>query len=192
MKLNLRRTATIIEDKSELAGRKVGMPVRKVAVIAVIENPYASKSVEDLGPLIEASGSLGEMMAKMALEAIGTYKVQSYGKGALVGLQGEIEHASALVTTVYANPIRDAIGGGKAWISSMVKMSSPGGQIDIPMNHKDEVYVRSHYDGMTITMQDTPMADELAIIFCLASAGRIGARVGGLTHEDVLKRDAKV
>jgi hypothetical protein len=191
MKLNIRRTNTIVEDKNEYAGRKVDAPVRKVAVIAVVENPYAGKSVEDLGPLIEVSVSLGEMMAKMALQALGTYKVQSYGKGALVGLHGEIEHASALVTTAYANPIRDAIGGGKAWISSMVKLSSPGGQIDIPMNHKDDVYVRSHYDGMTITMQDTPMPDELAIIFCLASAGRIGARVGGLTHDEVLKRDAK-
>jgi hypothetical protein len=191
MKLNIRRTNTIVEDKNEYAGRKVDAPVRKVAVIAVVENPYAGKSVEDLSPLIEVSVSLGEMMAKMALQALGTYKVQSYGKGALVGLYGEIEHASALVTTAYANPIRDAIGGGKAWISSMVKLSSPGGQIDIPMNHKDDVYVRSHYDGMTITMQDTPMPDELAIIFCLASAGRIGARVGGLTHDEVLKRDAK-
>jgi len=191
MNLNIRRTWSIVEDKNEHAGRKVTVPVRKVAVIAVLENPYASTAVEDLTPLIEASVGLGEMMGKMALQALGAYKVQSYGKGALVGLHGEIEHASALVTTAYANPIRDAIGGAKAWISSMVKVSSPGAQIDIPMNHKDEVYVRSHYDGMTLTLQDTPMPDELAIIFCLASAGRIGARVGGLTHEEVLKRDAK-
>jgi hypothetical protein len=148
--------------------------------------------VEDLSPLIEASVSLGAMMGEMAVQALGTSKVQSYGKGALVGLNGELEHASALLTTAYANPIRAAIGGGKAWISSMVKMSAPGGLIDIPMNHKDEVYVRSHYDGMTIALQETPMPDELAIIFCLASEGRIGARVGGMTHEEVLKRDAKV
>jgi hypothetical protein len=127
----------------------------------------------------------------MALQALGSFEAQSYGKGGLVGLHGEIEHAAALLSTTYANPLRDVIGGGKAWISSMVKMSSPGGQIDIPMNHRDEIYVRSHYDGMTVTMQDTPMSDELAIIFCLASAGRIGARVGGLTHEEALKRDTK-
>ncbi|WP_295850470.1 amino acid synthesis family protein [Tardiphaga sp.] len=191
MNLNIRRTWSMVEDKNEHAGRKVAVPIRKVAVIAVLENPYAGKAVEDLTPLIEASVGLGEMMANMALQALGTYQVQSYGKGALVGLHGEIEHAAALVTTAYANPIRDAIGGAKAWISSMVKMSVPGGAIDIPMNHKDDVYVRSHYDGMTLTMLDTPMADELAIIFCLASGGRIGARVGGLSHDEVAKRDAK-
>lgn len=191
MNLNIRRTWSIVEDKNEHAGHKVAVPVRKVAVVAVLENPYASKVVQDLSPLIEASVSLGEMMGKMALQALGTFEAQSYGKGGVVGLNGEIEHASALLTTAYANPLREVIGGGKAWISSMVKMSLPGGQIDVPMNHRHEIYVRSHYDGMTIAMQDTPMPDELAIIFCMASAGRIGARVGGLTHDEVIKRDEK-
>lgn len=191
MNLNIRRTWSIVEDKHEHAGRKVAVPVRKVAVVAVLENPYATQAVEDLSPLIEASAELGAMMGKMALQALGPFEAQSYGKGGLVGLHGEVEHAAALLSTTYANPLRDVIGGGKAWISSMVRMSSPGGSIDIPMNHRNDIYVRSHYDGMTIAMQDTPMPDELAIIFCMASAGRIGARVGGLTHEDVLKRDAK-
>jgi hypothetical protein len=104
-------------------------------------------------------------------------------------LNGELEHAAALLTTVYANPIRDAIGGGKAWISSMTKVAAPGASIDVPMNHKDDVYVRSHYDAMTIALPETPMPDEIAIIFCLASHGRIGARVGGLTHDEVLARE---
>ena len=189
MKLNIRRTISLIENKSEEAGRRIATPVRKVAIVAVIENPYVGRYVEDLSPLIEASVGLGAMMGEMALEALGSFKVQSYGKGALVGLSGEAEHASALLTTDYATPLRQAIGGGKAWISSMVKMAAPGNAIDIPMNHKDDVYVRSHYDGMTIALQDTPMADELAIIFCLASQGRINARVGGLTHDEVVARD---
>ena len=191
MNLNIRRTWSIVEDKSEHAGCRVAVPVRKVAVVAVLENPYASRRVEDLGPLIEASAELGAMMGKMALQALGSFEAQSYGKGGLVGLHGEVEHAAALLSTTYANPLRDVIGGGKAWISSMVKMASPGSQIDIPMNHRNEIYVRSHYDGMTLMLQDTPMPDEVAIIFCLASAGRIGARVGGLTHEEVLARDAE-
>lgn len=189
MKLNIRRTYTLIENKSESAGHKVAVPVRKIAVVAVLENPYVGRYVEDLSPLIEASVGLGAMMGQMAVEALGSYQPQGYGKGALVGLQGEAEHASALVTTAYANPVRDAIGGGRAWISSMVKMSPPGAPIDIPMNHRDDVYVRSHYDGMTIALQDTPMPDELAIIFCMASHGRINARVGGLTHDEVMARD---
>jgi hypothetical protein len=190
MKLNIRRTCSIVENKRELAGRAVATPVRKIAVVAVLENPYASRYVQDLSPLIEASVGLGNLMAQMALEALGSYTVQSYGKGGLVGLSGESEHGSALVTTAYANPIRDAIGGGKAWISSMVKLAAPGSLIDIPMNHKDDVYVRSHYDGMSITLQDTPMPDEIAIIFCMASHGRINARVGGLTHEEVVERES--
>jgi Amino acid synthesis len=188
MKLDIRRTYSLVENKSETAGQRIAVPVRKVAVVAVLANPYAGRNVEDLTPLIEASVGLGAMMGQMALEALGSCKVQSYGKGALVGLSGEAEHASALLTTAYANPLRDAIGGGQAWISSMVKMATPGCLIDIPMNHKDDIYVRSHYDGMTIALQDTPMADEIAIIFCMASQGRIGARVGGLTHEDVVRR----
>jgi hypothetical protein len=188
MKLNIRRSYTLIEDKNELAGRKVETPVRKVAVVTVLENPYVSRYVEDLGPLIEASVGLGETMAKMALDALGSFKVQGYGKGGLVGLLGEAEHASALLTTAYANPIRHAIGGGKAWISSMVKSAAPGSPIDIPMNHVDDVYVRSHYDGMTLNFQDTPMPDEIAIIFCMATGARLNARVGGLTHDEVTQR----
>jgi hypothetical protein len=190
MNLTIRRTATIIENKSELAGQRVATPVRKVAVVAVLENPYVSRYVADLSPLIEASAGLGIMMGQMAMEALGAFKPQSFGKGGLVGLNGEAEHASALLTTAYANPLRDTIGGGKAWISSMVKIAAPGALIDIPMNHKDDIYVRSHYDGMSIVLPDTPMPDEIAIIFCIASAGRINARVGGLSHEEVVKRDA--
>jgi hypothetical protein len=187
MKLNIRRTYSLIEDKHETAGQRMETPVRKIAIVAVLENPYAGRYVEDLSPLIEASAGLGVTMGKMALDALGAYEVQSYGKGGLVGSNGEAEHASALLTTAYANPLREVIGGGKAWISSMVKMGTPGCTIDIPMNHRDEIYVRSHYDGMTVSLQDTPMADEIAIIFCIASAGRINARVGGLTHDEVVR-----
>lgn len=189
MQLNIRRTYLLIEDKSEAAGRRVDTPVRKVAAVVVLENPFVGRYVADLSPLIEASVGLGAMMGDMAVTALGSYQVQGYGKGALVGLNGEAEHASALITTAYANPLREAIGGGKAWISSMVKMAAPGCAIDVPMNHKDDVYVRSHYDGMTIALQDTPMADEIAVIFCMASHGRINARVGGLTHDEVVQRN---
>jgi Amino acid synthesis len=186
--IKIRRSYSQVEDKSELAGRRTLSPVRRVAVITVLENPYVGRYVEDLSPLIEASVDLGKLMAQMALDALGTYKAQGYGKGGLVGLHGEAEHASALLTTAYANPIRAAIGGGKAWISSMVKQATPGTSIDIPMNHIDDVYVRSHYDGITLSLQDTPMLDEIAIIFCLTSGARLNARVGGLTHDEVARR----
>ena len=190
--LRIRRSFTIIEDKFEDAGQLAPTPVRKVAVVTVLNNPYAGAGfVRDLSSMTEYSKGLGKRMAEMALHALDDFTVQGYGKGGLVGLNGEQEHANALLTTVFANPVRDAIGGGEAWISSMQKVVAPGTTIDIPMNHKDDVYVRSHYDGMTITLQGTPMPDEIAIIFCLASHGRINARVGGLTHEEVQQRSGR-
>ena len=192
MQLNVRRTIVTVEDRSEAEGRKVAVPVRKAAVVAIVENPFAGKGyVEDLGPLIEASVPLGRMIAKLAVEALAPFEVQSYGKGGIVGLAGVQEHANALLTTAFANPIRDAIGGGDAWISSMTKVAAPGTMIDVPMNHKDDVYVRSHYDGMSVVVPDGPQPDEVAIIFCLASGGRLNARVGGMTHDEVVARKAK-
>ena len=85
-------------------------------------------------------------------------------------------------------PFRNAMGGAKAWISSMTKVAAPGTPIDIPMNHKDEVYVRSHYDGMTLMLPDAPMPDEVAVIFGLSSGPRLNARVGGMTHDEVMAR----
>lgn len=188
MKLKIRRQFTLIEDKSEDFGQVGDEAIRKVAVVAVIENPHVGRYVDDLKPMIDASVELGELMARRAVAAMGDAPVQSYGKGGLVGVGGEQEHANAVLTTAFAEPFRHAIGGGKAWISSMTKVVAPGTTIDIPMNHKDDVYVRSHYDGMTITLADTPMPDEIAAIFCMASRGRLNARVGGLTHEEVMAR----
>ena len=153
-----------------------------------MENPYAGRYVEDLKPMIDGSVALGRELGALALSAMGDHEVQSYGKGGVVGVDGEQEHANALLTTTFANPIRDLLGGGDAWISSFTKKGGPGTSIDIPMNHKDDVYVRSHYDGMTLVLPDAPMPDEVAVIFCLANRGRLNARVGGLTHDEVAAR----
>lgn len=188
MQLTIRRTCVIIGDKNEEAGRVIQVPQRKVAVVAVVKNPCLGGYVEDLSELVAASVPLGEIMAEMAREALGSHAVQSYGKGGIVGLLGEQEHANALLTTAFATPFRKMIGGAEAWISSMTKVAAPGTLIDIPMNHKDDVYVRSHYDGMSLVLPDGPMPDEVAVVFCLASTGRLNARVGGLTHEEVAAR----
>ena len=188
MELKVRRTSTIVEERLVEAGREADIPLRRVAVVTIIENPYLGRYVEDLSPLIKASPALGAQMAKPALAAMAPYGVQSYGKGGLVGTSGEQEHANALLTTVFANPFRDAIGRGDAWISSMTKVVAPGTSIDIPMNCIEDVYVRSHYDGMTLTLPDAPMPDEIALVFCLANRGRINARVGGMTYEEAFER----
>ncbi|MGU3495458.1 amino acid synthesis family protein [Xanthobacteraceae bacterium A53D] len=188
MQLTIRRTCVIIRDKNEEAGLVSPVPQRKVAVAAIVKNPYLDGYVEDLSELVAASVPLGATMAEMIREALGGRGVQAYGKGGLVGLSGEQEHANALLTTAFATPFRDMIGGGEAWISSMTKVAAPGALIDVPMNHKDDVYVRSHYDGMSLVLPDGPMPDEIAVIFCVASIGRLNARVGGLTHAEVEAR----
>lgn len=189
MKLTIRRTFTFVETRHAEAGRAADVPLRKVAAVAVIANPYAGRYVEDLSPLVEASAEIGRMLAEMGMAALAPFRPQSFGKGGIVGLAGEQEHANALLTTTFAEPMRDVAGGGKAWISSMTKVAGPGQPIDIPFNAKDALYVRSHYDGMTLTLHDAPLPDEIAIICCFASRGRLNARVGGLKLEDAKGED---
>lgn len=190
MKLKIRRTYSIHSEQREEAGIIAAQPLHKLAVIAVVENPWVGAYAADLSEGIAASVPLGEAMAAMAAQFVKPGEIQSYGKGGIVGLAGEQEHANALLTTIFANPMRDTIGTGKAWISSMTKVGGPGTVIDIPMNHTDDVYVRSHYNGMTIMLPEGPAADEIAIIFVLATRGRLNARVGGLTHDEVVTREA--
>ena len=109
----------------------------------------------------------------------------SYGKAAIVGSNGEQEHGNAMLTTVFGNVMREAIGGGKAWISSMTKRAAPGATIDMPLAHKDALYVRSHYDGMTIMLPDAPQPNEIAIIAVYATRGRPNHRVGGLAAAEI-------
>ncbi len=187
--MEIRKTYTIIEEMRGEAGRPVDEPLRKVAVVAVFKNPYAGKYQEDLSALTEASGEIGALVASMALDAMKPYAVESFGKGGVAGLGGEQQHVSAMLTTVYGNVLRDALGGGKAWISSMTKRAGPGVTIDIPMNHKDALTVRSHYDGMTLTLHDCPHDDEIALICCFANRGQLNHRVGGLAKEDIKGED---
>ena len=188
MKLKIRRTYTFVENRMLEAGKAADIPLRKVAAVLVVENPYAGRYAKNLNPLIAASAALGRELVAMAVAALAPYAAQSVGKAALVGISGEQEHANALLTTTFAEPLREALGGGEAWISSMTKVAMAGTQIDVPMNCKDALYVRSHYDGMTLMLPDAPMPDEIAVILCLANRGRLNARVGGLRH-DQLKGD---
>lgn len=189
MQIQTRRLHTLIEHNLSEAGRGSKEPLRKVAVAAIIENPYAGRFVEDLRPLVEASAALGAELAQLAVDALAPYSAQSYGKGAIVGLAGEQEHANAVLTTTFADPLRKAIGGGKAWISSFTKRGAPGAAIDVPLASKDALYVRSHYDGVTVMLPDAPQADEIAVIICLANRGRLNARVGGLELAAAKKQD---
>jgi hypothetical protein len=185
LEIAVRRFCTLVEHVTDPEGRDAGPPLRKVAAVAIIANPYAGRYVEDLSPLVKASEKLGHDLACLAVQALAPFTAQSYGKGGIVGFHGEQEHVNAVLTTTFADPLRKAVGGGRAWIASFTKRGAPGTSIDVPLACKDALYVRSHYDGMTIAVPDAPQADEIAVIICLANRGRLNARVGGLKFEEV-------
>jgi hypothetical protein len=190
MKLDIRRLLSFCDHKEVEAGHRHALPLRRVASVAVVANPYGGGYAEDLTEAIEASAEVGRILAKLAVELMGPYKIESYGKGGVVGLGGELEHANAMLTTVFAAPLREAVGGAEAWIPSFTKLAAPGSAIDVPLAHKDALYVRSHYDGVSITLpSDAPAADEVALIVCLANRGRLNARVGGLAAKDIVGKD---
>ena len=190
MKLDIRRLLSFCDHKEVETGHRHALPLRRVASVAVVGNPYAGGYVEDLSEAIEASAEVGRILAKLAVELMGPYQIESYGKGGVVGLGGELEHANAMLTTVFAAPLREAVGGAAAWIPSFTKLASPSSAIDVPLAHKDALYVRSHYDGVSVALpSDAPAADEVALIVCLANRGRLNARVGGLAAKDIVGKD---
>ncbi|MGW8482751.1 amino acid synthesis family protein [Microbacterium sp. NPDC055903] len=172
-------------------GRPADRTLVKAASAVVTKNPFAGVWAEDLSPLTDPSASLGTALGERALALLGGRAAESYGKGGIAGIAGEQEHVVACVTTTFGNAFRDAIGGGRAWISSATKVASAGTPIDIPLAYKDEVYVRSHYDAITIALPDGPRPDELVIIAAVATGGRLHARVGGMTAAEVAAQIAE-
>jgi hypothetical protein len=182
--VNIKRVLTFVDEVRTEAGQRVDPPLRKVAVVAVIDNPFAGRFEPDLKPLTDASAGIGRHICGLAVALLGQ-QPESYGKAAVIGMNGEQEHGVALLTTVFGNVMREAAGGGKAWISSFTKRAAPGAAIDVPLAHKDALYVRSHYDGITITLPDAPLPDEIAVICAYANRGRPNHRVGGLSVRDI-------
>lgn len=187
----VRSWQSTVTEVVEVAGQKLSEPVLKAAVGVVIRNPFAGMPFrEDLSSLTQPSRSLGVELGSRARALLGGRPVEGYGKGGIAGTGGEQEHVVACVTTVFGDGFRDAVGGGRAWISSVTKVGSPGGSIDIPLAFKDEVYVRDYYDAITLTVPEGPKADELLICVAVASGPRPLARVGGLTKTEALARIA--
>jgi len=179
---------SFVQETVHELGPAPAQPLVKAAVAVVFANPFAGRWVEDLSPLTDPSADLGRELGRRAAALLGGRPVESYGKGGLVGVGGEQEHVVACVTTVFGDAFREAIGGGAAWISSATKVAAAGAPIDIPLAYKDEVYVRSHYDAITLTLPDAPRPDEIVVIAAVASGGRVNARVGGTSVADVLAR----
>lgn len=184
----IRKILTSVEDIRAVAGRAAARPLRRATVAAVLSNPCAGRYVEDLAPLITWSRGLGDELGALAVQALGA-EAQSYGKGGIAGTAGEQEHANALLTTTFAEGLRKAVGGAKAWISSATKIGPPGTAIDVPLAHKDALYVRSHYDAVEVRIPDAPLPNEVVIIVAVSTGARLFARVGGLRAEEVTGED---
>ncbi|MBN9017748.1 MAG: amino acid synthesis family protein [Rhizobiales bacterium] len=188
--LAIRRQFVLTDIATAEAGLAADRPLVKVAVVVILNNPFAGKPfTEDLSPLIAPSATLGSAMAAAAVAAMGGAPIESYGKGAVVGLNGEQEHGIALITTPFGDALRAGIGGGQAWISSFSKRAAPGTVIDVPLAHKDALYVRSHYDGISVHLPDAPLPDEIAILAAFASRGRLNARLGGVEAAEIVGED---
>jgi hypothetical protein len=190
--LTIKRVLTFLDETRVADGRDTDPPLRKAAAVAILDNPFAGRFVQDLSPLTRASEALGREICASAVRLLTPDRAVSYGKAAVVGINGEQEHGNAMLTTVFGNVMREAAGGGKAWISSMTKRAAPGAMIDIPLAHKDALYVRSHYDGMTLMLPDAPQPNEIAIIAVYATRGRPNHRVGGLSAAEINGQDGLV
>jgi hypothetical protein len=187
----IRRITTVVEETCIEGGRPVTPPARRAAAIAVIANPFAGTYVEDLAELIAVGEELGGLLAERAVAALGIpgNKVESFGKAAAVGGEGELEHAAAILHPKLGAPFRAVLGGGAALIPSSKKRGGPGVALDIPLGHKDAAKVRSHFDGMEVRLPDAPRADEIMVAVAVAETGRPHPRVGGLRKEDAVGAD---
>lgn len=191
MSAEIRKIAVFTEETRTEMGKTITPAVRKAAACAVIKNPFAGKYVEDLELLMEIGAELGGLLGEKCVEALGITpgQAQSYGKAAMVGENGELEHAAALLHPKMGAPLRKAVEKGAALVPSSKKSGSPGQVLDIPLGHKDAAYVRSHFDGMEIRLSDAPKADEILVAVAVTDSGRPLPRVGGLKAEDAKGED---
>ena len=191
MKANIRKIAVHIEETHQEMGKKISPATRKAVAVAVIANPFAGKYQEDLSALMEIGSELGELLGNRCVSALGITPAQaeSYGKSAMVGENGELEHAAALLHPKLGAPLRKAVEKGAALVASSKKMGSPGQILDVPLGHKDAAYVRSHFDGIEISLNDAPRADEIMVAVAVTDSGRPLPRVGGLTHDGAIGQD---
>lgn len=190
---SIRKMSVLVDETHQEAGRSDGDPLKKVAVMVAVKNPFVTGSVADIGPMVAFGGELGTMMSERLLREFekNPALVESYGKGAIVGAAGELEHGYALITRPFAKPIREALGA-KAWMSATVKRGPIGARLDVPLAFKNALFVRSHYDTIESSMPDAPLPDEVVVVLVGANRGRLHARIGGLRREDVLGADSYV
>ena len=191
MSADIRKIATWVEETHREIGQQISPPTRKAVAVAVIKNPFTGSYTEDLTPLMDIGAELGGLLGDKCVAALGITPAQaeSYGKAAMVGEGGELEHAAAILHPKLGAPLRVAVEKGAALVPSSKKMGGPGQVLDVPLGHKDAAYVRSHFDGIEVRLNDAPRAGEILVAVAVTDSGRPLPRVGGLTHADAEGKD---
>jgi hypothetical protein len=187
----IRRLLTVVEETRAEMGRTIDPPTRKAAAVAVIANPFAGRYVEDLEELMAIGEELGDLLGRKVVAALGVRPeaIESFGKAAVVGEGGELEHAAAILHPRLGKPLRAAVEKGAALVPSTKKMGGPGVAIDVPLGHKDAAFVRSHFDAIEIRVADAPRADEIVVAVAVTDSGRPLPRIGGLQKHEIVGKD---
>jgi hypothetical protein len=187
----IRKLIVEVDETRLEAGKTVAPPTRKALAMAVIENPYAGRYVENLDELIAIGEELGGLLGEKCVAALGIAPGQahSYGKAAIVGEAGELEHAAAILHPKLGAPLRKAVEKGAALVPSAKKRGGLGTAIDVPLGHKDAAFVRSHFDAMEARVPDAPRANEIVVAVVVTDSGRPLPRIGGLQAGEVKGED---
>lgn len=188
--VEVRKVVRVEEEVFHEGGPRAEVPLRRVAALAVIRNPFAGKYVEQIADFMNDLNPLGLEMAKLLLTELGgdARVVEGYGKGAIVGAEGELEHG-ALWHVPGGYAMRQILNGAKAIVPSTKKVGGPGTRLDVPITHINASYVRSHFDAMEVGIPDAPRADEMVLVLVMTSGARVHARVGGLQASEIKGQD---
>ncbi|MFO1321532.1 MAG: amino acid synthesis family protein [Burkholderiales bacterium] len=191
MAARIRKLIVQVEETRREMQREVVPVTRKAVAIAVIENPYAGRYSETLDELVAIGEELGALLGQKCVEALGIEpsKAQSYGKGAIVGEAGELEHAGAILHPKLGAPLRKAVDKGAALVPSAKKRGGLGTAIDVPLGHKDAAFVRSHFDAVEARVSDAPFANEIVVAVAVTDSGRPLPRIGGLQVNEIRGED---
>jgi hypothetical protein len=191
MAIKLRKLVVQVDETRIEMGQAIDPPARRAVAIAVIDNPYAGRYEAKLDALIEAGEELGALLGKRCVAALGIEPgdAQSYGKAAIVGEAGELEHAAAILHPKLGAPLRAAVEKGAALVPSAKKMGTLGTAIDVPLGHKDAAFVRSHFDAIEARVADAPRANEIVVAVAVTASGRPLPRIGGLQVNEIKGED---
>lgn len=177
MNLSVRRMLVTKDVVYAEAGKAAPRPITRAIGMVVMANPFAGRHVEDLSPLFDLGAQVAELLMPQLVPLLAR-PAESYGKGAIVGVNGDLEHAAALCHPKMGKPMRAALGGGEALIASTQKVGAAGASLDLPLGHKDNAWSFDHFETVTVRVADAPRPDEIVVVIGIADGGRVNPRVG--------------